>query len=733
MFANGAHNLALRDRNGWITTFDISAIANRDFAYPSIGGTFALGTGTATRIPIWTNANTLGDSPIAYNSTTKRTTWDSPGILELPMGTDAQRPTATTSDFWYNTTSNGLEWYNGTRWAKGLESTANRFTTGSLIFADANGQATQNNANFFYNNNLFILRLGPVAAGDRAEIGTNDGSGLPYLRLANIGVIDAYLRVSDAGRFAMSTGLDVTGVISTTSNFKAVGLASFGVGVNGNGALGGELILRPLMGQPGFINFIENGMTVWANMGVDNGNGDFKYETLPSTDIAWETGTTRFVIKQNGRVGIGASTTVNYNLEQVGQTDAFGIARGTVAQRPTIVANTTPIRYSVDSIALEYGESVGIWRQIATRAYARSLVSGLSPDTWLGTRLPAGNVTIDSKGNQFNLDSLAGRFKIANNKSFYFQKSEPGFVARFEPYQYLEYTANGDPRIEMRSFSGDNLDSPGDITQSNSSPRLGSINFRGYKNGAWRRGASISSFPDSVGASSVYGSLRFNVGANISGFAAGDSYMSITSKGIVIGNGILNTDSDAIFQMDGTNSSTGYLNPASRIYTKVKRSVFAVQDATTYSFVHNPFQDTTYFRGNVKFGSYGTGAKEAADLSKTQSNYVAGFATDGTVLDIPINTELYNTITSTSSPQTLSSTIADNLINQGGTQATFTFKLPATPVDGQISKATFANAVTALTIDGNGTIVTGTLPTTAAAGQQIIFKNYSGLGWVRQL
>ena len=38
--------------------------------------------------------------------------------------------------------------------------------------------------------------------------------------------------------------------------------------------------------------------------------------------------------------------------------------------------------------------------------------------------------------------------------------------------------------------------------------------------------------------------------------------------------------------------------------------------------------------GTVKFNNYGTGTKEAADLSKTQSNYIAGFATDGTVLDL---------------------------------------------------------------------------------------------------
>jgi hypothetical protein len=38
--------------------------------------------------------------------------------------------------------------------------------------------------------------------------------------------------------------------------------------------------------------------------------------------------------------------------------------------------------------------------------------------------------------------------------------------------------------------------------------------------------------------------------------------------------------------------------------------------------------------GRIEAGGYGTGAKEAVDLSKTQSNYVAGFATDGTVLDL---------------------------------------------------------------------------------------------------
>jgi len=41
--------------------------------------------------------------------------------------------------------------------------------------------------------------------------------------------------------------------------------------------------------------------------------------------------------------------------------------------------------------------------------------------------------------------------------------------------------------------------------------------------------------------------------------------------------------------------------------------------------------------GSLRASAYGSGAMEAADLSKIQSNYIAGFATDGTVLDYPIS------------------------------------------------------------------------------------------------
>ena len=135
--------------------------------------------------------------------------------------------------------------------------------------------------------------------------------------------------------------------------------------------------------------------------------------------------------------------------------------------------------------------------------------------------------------------------------------------------------------------------------------------------------------------------------------------------------------------------------------------------------------------GSIVAVNYGTGTKEAADLSKTESVYDAVFATDGTVLERHSKVERYYTITSTSSPQTLSNNFSDNLINQGGTQATFTLKFPASPVDGQVLKITYNNAITTLTLDGNGNTIVGSAVTTGVAGSQRAFKFYTGIGWIK--
>lgn len=116
----------------------------------------------------------------------------------------------------------------------------------------------------------------------------------------------------------------------------------------------------------------------------------------------------------------------------------------------------------------------------------------------------------------------------------------------------------------------------------------------------------------------------------------------------------------------------------------------------------------------------------ASDLSST---FTANTLVTKKYVDRPPT----NRITSTSSPQTLSNAINSNLIDQAGTQASFTFNLPATPEPDQIAEITFTNAVTTLTISGNGTTIIGATPTTAVAGSYFKWKYFeAAAAWVKQ-
>lgn len=93
--------------------------------------------------------------------------------------------------------------------------------------------------------------------------------------------------------------------------------------------------------------------------------------------------------------------------------------------------------------------------------------------------------------------------------------------------------------------------------------------------------------------------------------------------------------------------------------------------------------------------------------------------------------EYYATETGTGTV-TASSTITDNLYNPGSLQATLTYNLPASPVDGQLCKITFNNTVTTLTVSGNGNTLSGTAATSAAVGTALEYKFYNTVSaWIR--
>lgn len=127
-----------------------------------------------------------------------------------------------------------------------------------------------------------------------------------------------------------------------------------------------------------------------------------------------------------------------------------------------------------------------------------------------------------------------------------------------------------------------------------------------------------------------------------------------------------------------------------------------------------------------------TGLVYAADYS---TNILANNNSIPDIFTVRENAvENYSVITSTTSPVNLNGVPPDYLINQGSTQATFTFSLPASPVNGEVCKLTFNNAVTVLTITAQGGVTISGLaaPTSAAIGTQLEYKYYHTItSWIR--
>lgn len=119
------------------------------------------------------------------------------GGLIVPSGATADRPVAAAGLIRFNTTTIGLEVYNGSAWASvagsgGLSSindgTASTMTAGSIVFS--NGTAlTQNNAKLFWDNTNFHLGIGTSSPGVELDVlgdislRANTGATAPSLRL----------------------------------------------------------------------------------------------------------------------------------------------------------------------------------------------------------------------------------------------------------------------------------------------------------------------------------------------------------------------------------------------------------------------------------------------------------------------------------------------------------------------------------------------------------------------
>ena len=297
------------------------------------------------------------------------------------------------------------------------------------------------------------------------------------------------------------------------------------------------------------------------------------------------------------------TTSPNYIFDAV-STDAFGLPRGTVGNQPAIAANTTPFRFFTDTAALGYGHS-GVYNFLATRPYVRSVASG----SWLGPRLNAGNVDINANAHELRIDSLSALIVSAESTATlggagieqikWLNTARTKYFNRRLHYDSRPAISGGMPAyynlLTINNGSGDGFEWANEMIR-DTTAGVFVYGYGGRYNEGYLKFGSIRS-----NTAGVYLSVpRFwFYGTSSPENATANTYHTLWSEG---------------------NS------PSSMMMGLKDGGKFLIASDSTMIF--DPSLDVP------QFNKMGLGNKEAADLSKTQSNYNATFATDGTLLEI---------------------------------------------------------------------------------------------------
>lgn len=416
-------------------------------------------------------------------------------------------------------------------------------------------------------------------------------------------------------------------------------------------------------------------------------------------------------------------------------------------------------------------------------------IVGTTPDkinTYLG--LTRANDTLKLGGTVYEsyaLSSSGGvKWQTMENMSRSIYTDEDGarfglehFDQTFRLYSHANvYTGGGEPRLEFRRQQGNTITG---LKAVNSGDMIGQIMFRKYNNPSHVHTGGL------VGTSagdSTTNNFELKLAGNGADIRVGNSLAAGNNYGVEV-----NTPTTAKFKVNNNSIEKMTIKDVIKFYGKYKfpnalptsgqvlsfkgaadsSLVWDIPDtvsATVLRYVGSTSVNLVSGTNNLSIGSAGVSLGAANSFSLLGPISVGALAlVDGvgafynsydgkgiiyggdysaTFVDASIVSKLYvdnaiknrlienyNNITSTTSPVTLSSTISDNLINQGGTQASFTLNLPASPAIGQVCHITFSNEITSLTVDGNGNAVIGSTSMTAFAGFRLSYKYYPGK-WV---
>ncbi len=669
--------------------------------------------------------------------------------FQFGQWTTAGRPAGTNGYTGFNTSFNWLDIYSSSGWFSPARSatTGGAFTSGYIPFGgtggltESSGFYRQNNyfwnvydvdySGFFFGettskyggiywrNVLEELHITSTPATAPIQIGLNAG-----IRL--LGDDDFLLRDSSIYVNRSATGgkflINSTQILNRYEFlFKATKGSSFGV-----------------IGDYDYVGF-DIGESASKTAGVFWRNALERLE-IATRDYLYPIvfGNNWLYMAASGRVGISKAAP-DYIFD-VTSTDAYGLPRGTVAQRPTIVTSTTPFRYNTDSTALEYGESIGTWRQLATRAYARTMKDGNGIYGGSGT-VPTGTVAYMNSTSDFRLGRFTGTI--------------------FDPLSGSRGNSQGYYNTTQFKVHG--------LTLSDSS----SFKSTGIQSYQW---VTLANFVDGLNKYSYAfeaGQTQASLRATMFGAVTRSHYTQLDSTKFSVIEGLTALTSDTLFKINfaGTNNGSlraykyGAGNKEAADLSKTV-SAYASVYATDGTLLEYPLADLggssildSLPNGSIALDANGNSLNifnideltlggHSADIKGENSRVLLDDddirVTADNTIKLTAQTEIlleglvgslqesYHEVTSTTSPDTLSSVYSDNLINQGGTQATFTLVLPPSPVDGQVCTITYVNNITTLTLDGNGTTVIGSAVTTGVPGSQRKYKYYAAAGaWVK--
>jgi len=505
------------------------------------------------------------------------------GVIARPWKfgeyTTAGLPSGVTGYHVYNTTTNGPGWYQGSRWAYGLESTFNRGTATRIPFFDANGQVTDNSlltytsatgvlktTNYTFNEAPGII-LDPFGTSQLAlimptngnfTIFSDGGSIIPFYANQKLGNINNVWDIAYINRY-----------VSTFAGSPSAPMLTYRVAGNN----------------------IPAGMYFIGNFA----NHDVGFSTNAQT---------RFYMTYAGLVGINTTS----------PTQDFDI-NGDLYARDSSRLATTPSHSSITGLLTRDANGwVGRARLGTDFTYAGDSIKLASSPTWLKPQLESiGNVKITSTNSltfktgitrwtgsseqtgTYISPGFVGLYKtsagnmggavgftdtIARDNAFYFQQDDRGII---------QNTGTG----RQLNLFADNTSLPGQ-----------------YR---WAFGARVDT------SSSPLTTLRVMLGDRHASTIA--PVMVSVNAGIQPSESIANAGVNIVVAGDNGKKAFSVNN---LINARVGGKVYFAEDST---FSFNPSTDI------LQLSQYGTGAKEAADLSKTQSNFNATFATDGTIIE----------------------------------------------------------------------------------------------------